>query len=664
MLTAVLWGQRAQGASMTLSPAGGSYTVDSTFEVTVYLNTENVDINTVRVFLSFPPDKLQVVPRTVAKSIIGVYTSPPRFDNQAGIIDLQGGIPGGINVSSGEVISFTFRVRAVGTATLRFRDESRVLANDGLGTNVLKNTQNAIYQLVLPPPEGPIVVSETHPDQARWYANTNAVLKWTADQPGIEGYSYVLNRLPTEIPDDTAEGFRTSVVYKNLGDGTYYFHIKGRGREGWGGTTHFALNVDASPPADFPVEIIPSARTTRRQPVVQFNTTDAFSGIDHYEFKLVALNPRIQVGQEGQPLFIEVVSPFVTPELEYGSYDLIIRAYDKAGNFREVTKRVKIVAALFTNITGRGLEFRSRLVLPWLWVWIIAAILLSLLAWFAWKIKRWHDDVTVKRLQKKLPSHVAEQLRELKKFQQRYGKLTALLLGIIATLWLFEPAAAQQQIELAPPFVSTISRDISNDEIFYIGGKTDTGNIDVIIYLQNLRTGETTSHMVTSDKTGNWFYRHSSFLSSGNYLLWAQSKISDQTSPPSPQIQMTVRPTAIQFGASRISTELLYLIFVIILLGAVLALGAYIAFHSVHARRKHRVFLKEIHEAEESVKRGFAILRRDIEAELALIKKAKLKASLTKEKREKEDQLLKDLTSIERYIGKEIWDIEKAEPED
>lgn len=662
LFSVLLWAQSAQAASLTINPASGTFSVGSTFDIAVFLDTQGTSINTIQASLSFPPDKLQLVPRTAERSIITVYTSPPQFDNQKGLIDLQGGIPGGINVSNGRVIVWTFRVKSVGAALVRFSDASKVLANDGLGTDVLQNVQNAVYELVLPPPGGPIVVSQTHPDQAKWYSNSTALLTWAGDEPGVEGYSHILNNIPIDIPDDISEGLRTTVTYKNLGDGTQYFHIKSQRRGSWGGVTHFALNIDTFPPAKFPIEVTPSARTTRRQPVIQFATSDSFSGLDHYELKIVPLNlGRAQAfAPIGQPLFMEVVSPYVSPELSLGTYDFIVRAYDKAGNFQEVAKRVKVVTALFKFITGKGVELKGQFVVPWLWFWIVAGFILGLLIYLAWRLKRWHDQVHQRRLRKEPPSHINEQLEELKKYRARYGKIAMLLLIFAATVLIHAPALAQR-VEQSPPLISTVSKDISNEEIFYVGGKTDAANIEVIIYLQNLQSGETLSQTVTSDKNGDWFYRHNTFLTSGNYLLWAQSKIGEQVSPPTPQVQMTVKPTAIQFGASRISTEFLYLISVIVLFLIVAGLLGYIIFHGVQGRKKHRLFLAEVKEAEESVRRGFAIIRRDVEAELAVVRKAKLKGSLSEEERIKEEQLLKDLASVEQYVGKEIWDIEETE---
>lgn len=656
----------AGAASLSLNPSGGTYTVGSTFDVVISLNTEDTSINALRTSLAFPPDKLQIVPGGAERSIITVYSSPPRFDNQAGIVDLQGGIPGGINASNGQVISLTFRIKAVGTAIIKFRDESQVLANDGLGTDVLKNSQNGIYNLVLPPPAGPIVVSKTHPDQATWYANPTALLTWSADEPAVENYSYILNDEPTDTPDDISEGVKTNVAYKNLSDGVRYFHIKSFRRGSWGGTTHFALNIDAAPPAEFPVEIIPRPRTALVQPVVQFTTTDNLSGLSHYELKLIPLKPgatNAANSNDSQPLFIEVESPYVTPRLEKGSYDVIVRAFDKAGNFREQTQNLKIVTALFLPISGHGVELRGQVLVSWFWFWVIAGFFLAVLAYLAWRLQRWHNQAHRRLVHKEIPviSHISDSLEELQKYRKKYGKLAVWIFALLACLVIGQTRALAQQIELAPPLVTTISRNITNEEIFYVGGKTDGGNTQVIIYLQNLRSGETTSYTVESDKKGEWFYRHDAFLSAGNHLLWAQNKLGDQLSPPGPQIQLKVSPTAIQFGASRVSTELLYLILMIIFLLVILVLGSYIVFHAVNGRKKHQLFAEEVRKAEESIKRGFAVLRRDIQEELAMVRKAGLNGKMSLAEQSREDQLLRDLADVEKYVGEEIWEIEKLE---
>ena len=73
-------------------------------------------------------------------------------------------------------------------------------------------------------------------------------------------------------------------------------------------------------------------------------------------------------------------------------------------------------------------------------------------------------------------------------------------------------------------------------------------------------------------------------------------------------------------------------------------------------RRKERA-MKEVREAEEAVRKGFAVLKRDIQQELEIIGKAKMERVLRAEEEKQEAQLLEDLVSIQRRIGKEIEDI-------
>lgn len=66
-------------------------------------------------------------------------------------------------------------------------------------------------------------------------------------------------------------------------------------------------------------------------------------------------------------------------------------------------------------------------------------------------------------------------------------------------------------------------------------------------------------------------------------------------------------------------------------------------------------------EAEESISRGFAVLKRDIEAELSLTRKVNLSKSISEKAKQKETHLLRDLDAIQKHITKEVWDIEQTE---
>ena len=657
--------QEAQASVLKLQPSTGTFTVGSTFDVSVYLDTEGEFVNAIDVNLEFPARTLQLSSPSTGPSIIEIWTSPPRFNNQTGTIELLGGIPRGINVSNGLIIKLTFRVKSTGSAIVKFSDASRVLLNDGLGSDSLYQVQNAVFRLALPPPAGPIVVSETHPDQLKWYQQVTVVLSW-ASAEAVDAYSYMLSAEPVDFPDDTSEGARTGVAYKGLASGKHYFHIKALKDGRWGGTTHFGINIDAESPAEFSVEVKPSPKTKERQPIIQFFTTDSLSGLDHFELKTVPLSSHIvqTARREDQPLFIEIESPFILSELELGAYDIIVRAYDNAGNIRETVQRISIVTPLFQFVENEGLRIKDVILIPWLWLWLFLLLLLLISGFFAWWIRRLHHDVDSRRTRAEIPSHVKKQLAELKEYRVKYGKMVILFVVLFSTLLLWGEKVSAQDIEIGPPVVTTVSRNISNDEIFYIGGKTEAPSAEIIIYLQNLQTGETISRTVSSDKRGDWLYRHDTFLSTGTYLLWTQAKLGEQLSPPSPQIQFQVQPTAIQLGASRISFETLYLLISVFLFVILISLIVYIVFHGVQLRAKHHHLRKEIRDVEESIRRGFAVLRRDIEAELAIVKKARMSKELSIEERLQEEQLLRDLDAVEKRIGKEIWDVERVEGND
>lgn len=680
---------RAEAAALLLSPTSGTFTVGSTFEVEILLDTQGKLVNALDISFRFPPDRLQLVSPRTSVSVISLWTSQPKFNNQTGSVRLQGGIPRGVNVNNALVATLTFRVKSVGTAILSFTDATRVLLNDGLGTNDFSRQENAVYSLVLPPPAGPVVVSETHPNQTQWYANGNVLLKWATNE-AVQNYSYVIDEEPISVPDDSADGNRSSVIYKNVSDGKHYFHIKALREGSWGGITHFAVSIDTEPPADFPLEILPAARTSTRDPIVKFSTTDTLSGIDHYEFKLVSLQPQESgSGDVGnQALLIEAESPYILPTLEPGKYDALIHVYDKAGNFREVVKRLVITDRFFGFSSAEGLVIGSW-VIGWWWLFAILILVIILLWDITYQVRKKHLALEEARKARELPEKIGKQLDELRQYKEKYGRFNVpgkkntesgnsisgtllLLLLIGGTLFnLFLPSKTSAEVsggagvtELAPPYVTTLSKDVSNSEIFYIGGKTEDAGIAVTIYTQNLTTGETTSYAVVSDKRGEWFYRHNVFLSPGKYVLWTQAKVGDLVSPPSPQLEMTVARAAIVFGVSRISYEVLFFVITLLLLAVIVFLICYMLYHYYHHKRKHKLLLMEVREAEESIKRGFAVIRRDIGRELAVLKSGKQSRKLTPEEEARELELYRDLKDTEQRIGKEVWDIEEVENKD
>src|SRR5262249_99193 len=108
---------------------------------------------------------------------------------------------------------------------------------------------------------------------------------------------------------------------------------------------------------------------------------------------------------------------------------------------------------------------------------------------------------------------IRARLKELEEKRHSYGKALVILL-VLGSMYLsvINHARADETQVVSPPIVTLVSQNITNDELFYIGGKVDIVDSDVIIYLQNLDTSATFSITAHPDKSGAWFYSHNSFL--------------------------------------------------------------------------------------------------------------------------------------------------------
>lgn len=419
----------AENASLYLRPSSGTYSVGSTFEAGIYMNTGGNNVNAVKIDLQFPPDKLQVVSPNLGKSIISFWVIQPTFSNSQGLISFEGGVPPpGINTSDGYISSIVFRVINTGAAAISIKDSSRVLLADGKGSDVLGSRSGAIFSFKLPPPAGPAVVSPGHEDPNKWYQDNNVEFIWTLPK-GATAVSYVLNNEALAIPDNISEGNKTSILYKNLAEGTQYFHIKAFNPDsGWGGTTHYSVNLDNNPPADFKINVNPGATTSVRRPTVVFDTTDTASGLSHFTIKVINVSsPSTNNGngQKSTPFFIEASSPFVLPELEFGSYDIVVRAHDFAGNYKEVHQKLKIAYSILQNLGPEGVSLRSNFILPW-WavnsLFILFIILLLYILHFAY---RRHKEVETKIAMGvlNLAEHsVSQRLHLLKQKREEFDK--------------------------------------------------------------------------------------------------------------------------------------------------------------------------------------------------------------------------------------------------
>jgi hypothetical protein len=319
-------------AAISFSPHTGTFEEGSTFEIPVFLNTMGQSVHTISLHINFDPDKLAIVQPAGNKSIVSLWIEPPSYSNLTGNLILKGAIPDGLTTESGLVSTITFKALALGETRVTIAPDSEVLAGDGPGRPVELAFETGLYTILSRAPDGVRVFSPTHPFEEVWY-NSLPVFAWEKP-PGTDAFSFVLDNEPLTVPDNTPESSDTSTSFSSVKEGLSYFHLKARKNEVWGGTTHFLVRIDTTPPADFKPKIETlAAFVLASRGIVTFETTDALSGIDHYEAGVINKKNSPDIS----PVFVEVESPYQLPTAISGELRVIIRAFDKAGNTRVAT---------------------------------------------------------------------------------------------------------------------------------------------------------------------------------------------------------------------------------------------------------------------------------------------------------------------------------------
>lgn len=260
-----------KASSFYITPASASYETAKTFSLNIFASSKQA-LNAGSASISFPVDKLEVINISKSGSIFSLWAQEPGFSNKNGTINFEGIVMNpGYAGTNGKIITVTFKTKAAGVANINFSSAS-ILANDGLGTNILDSFTGAKISItnnndkiienkdkvvevgtkVAPDnkPPLPVVVSSTHPDQGKKYNNNNVEFSWELPT-GVDGESVYLSRSPDSSLSSVSDGLFTVQNYTNLEDGVWYFHIKFRSHNNWGPTAHYRVQIDTSDEAIF-----------------------------------------------------------------------------------------------------------------------------------------------------------------------------------------------------------------------------------------------------------------------------------------------------------------------------------------------------------------------------------------------------------------------------
>ena len=125
-----------KSATLYLDSSKEDYAKGDTFIENVILDTESEVINSVEVEISYPSEILEVKEISTGNSILDLWVSAPEVKGNT--IYFSGGAPNGYEGKDGKLVSIIFLVKKEGVSKeslkIKFLDSSRVLLNDGKGT--------------------------------------------------------------------------------------------------------------------------------------------------------------------------------------------------------------------------------------------------------------------------------------------------------------------------------------------------------------------------------------------------------------------------------------------------------------------------------------------------------------------------------------------------
>ena len=330
-------------AYLFLSPPGDSLQVGRTISMEVRVNSGEEAINAVEATLKFDPLALEVVGVSKEGSIFGLWTSDPEFSNSRGTISFGAGTTARFNGNAGLVLTVTFRAKASGNTAVSF-SSGAILAADGFGTNIIVRMDGARYSIsppatsdgedaLLGAPGLPQIISTTHPDPDRWYANPRADFIWNAP-PGITGIRIDVDGRSQSSPQTSLALAAGSYSAGSRADGIWYLHAQFRNSVGWGTVAHVPFRIDTKKPDVFAMEVVDRTDPTDPRVKLRFTAHDETSDIARYEVEIDNHDPDIWQPRVGMLYESDVLDP--------GPHMIVARAVDEAGNSLVESQRVTI----------------------------------------------------------------------------------------------------------------------------------------------------------------------------------------------------------------------------------------------------------------------------------------------------------------------------------
>ncbi len=322
-------------ADLYILPSNKNLNVGENLEITVYVDSSDQAMNAVSFRISYPEDLLRLVSLSKSGTIINLWVQEPKGGN--GEVFAEGVVLNpGFTGARGKIVNITFKALKPGTADLRFISGS-VLANDGFGTNILKDMRGGSYVIrerifespkvsYLPTPK---IFSPTHPDQEKWYNNNNPIFEWRVPEEVVE-VRLLYGKNPDAIPTVSYSPPISRRELRNIPDGSYYFNVQFIGEGIQSDVARYKFNIDTTKPLleEFSLSLLDTNSIK-----FKVKAEDEISGIDKIE---VYLDNNLVLSTSS-----EIVEDIIR-NVDSGRHIFKGVIYDKAGNFTQKEEIINI----------------------------------------------------------------------------------------------------------------------------------------------------------------------------------------------------------------------------------------------------------------------------------------------------------------------------------
>jgi hypothetical protein len=323
-------------STLILDPSFAVWSRSSEQRVAIDVLTGGEAINAVQIDLTYDPARIRVADIITADS----FCAPEMFleksiDNERGEVRVVCGLPSpGFSGLSGNVVTLGLQPLKEGDMTLHFSTDTQILANDGLGTDVLRLATDGSYRVIdrsviynstssIP------VFSPTYPNSARWYNEPSGLFTWITSN----GYHYLysLDNVPTvSVLAGASTTSADSVSFSGLTDGIYYFHIAPVKNGINSAVSNYKVMIDTTPPLQPTIKA--SETTVSEGEVIRlaFESQDNSSGLQgNYYVRF------------DDSVFLPAASP-LSISLPIGTHIITVRAFDRAGNFADGNIKIEV----------------------------------------------------------------------------------------------------------------------------------------------------------------------------------------------------------------------------------------------------------------------------------------------------------------------------------